>query len=185
MTVIVIAILVALPIILHFLPMPPDISITGNAMGRQMSETMFEAGVLFLAAQFLLGFFIWKFAGHGSSSAIRRLTGGASAMIIFAVVVVGVEILAFGRVGEKTWAAMYFTPAPVDSLLIQAEAEQFAYYFRYPRADRKLGPMHLDKIDDASENYFGLDRKADPDSRDDISPVLVVPVNSMGIDFEF
>jgi len=78
-----------------------------------------------------------------------------------------------------------FHTAPVDSLLIQAEAEQFAYYFRYPRADRKLGPMHLDKIDDASENYFGLDRKADPDSRDDISPVLVVPVNSMGIDFEF
>jgi hypothetical protein len=63
---------------------------------------------------------------------------------------------------------MYLTPAPVDALLIQAQAEQFAYYFRYPGADGKLGPMHLDKIDDASENYFGLDRKADPDSRDDI-----------------
>jgi hypothetical protein len=91
-TVIVIAILVALPIILHFQPMPPDISTTGNAPDRQMSETMFEAGVLFLAAQFLLGFCVWKFAGHGSSSAILTLPGGASAIVIFAVVVVGVEV---------------------------------------------------------------------------------------------
>lgn len=41
-------------------------------------------------------------------------------MITFAVVVVDVEILALGVVGEKTWAAMYFTPASEDALLIQA-----------------------------------------------------------------
>lgn len=55
-------------------------------------------------------------------------------------------------------AGMYFTPASSDALLIEAQAQQFAYYYRYPGPDGRLGPTHPDKIDDASQNYFGLDQ---------------------------
>jgi len=176
--VIIIAILAVLPIARHSWPMPPNISTTGEAIDRQMMETTLGAGALFLAAQLLLGWFVWQFAGRGHESAIRRFPGGTTAILVFAIVVVGAEVLALGLVGEKSWAAMYFKPASSNALLIEAQAQQFAYYFRYPGPDGRLGPTHLDKVDDASQNYFGLDRAADPDSKDDIvSTVLAVGVN--------
>jgi len=91
---------------------------------------------------------------------------------------VGTEVVALGIVSERTWSAVYLTPASRGALQVEAQAEQFAYSFRYPGADGKFGPVHLDKIDDANQNFFGLDTTADPDSRDDIvTAQLAVPVN--------
>jgi cytochrome c oxidase subunit 2 len=176
--VIIVAVLAAVPIFRHTWPAPQPISSTGHTVDREMKETMIEAGVLFLAAQLLLGFFVWRFADRKVSMPIRRFPGGAGALIVFAIVVVGIEVLALGMVGERAWAAMYFTPSSSNALLVQAQAEQFAYNFRYPGPDGRLGPTHLDKVDDANQNSFGLDKQLDPDSRDDIvSNVLAVPVN--------
>jgi cytochrome c oxidase subunit II len=56
--------------------------------------------------------------------------------------------------------------------------QQFAYYFRYPGADGKFGPVHTDKIDASIGNYFGLDRANDNVSKDDVvSAELVLPEN--------
>ena len=61
---------------------------------------------------------------------------------------------------------------------IQAQAGQFAFYFRYPGVDGKFGPLHPDKIDEGNSNFFGLDPANDVESRDDIvSGELAVPVN--------
>jgi cytochrome c oxidase subunit 2 len=61
---------------------------------------------------------------------------------------------------------------------IQAQAGQFAFYFRYPGVDGKFGPLHPDKIDEGNANFFGLDPANDVESRDDIvSAELDVPVN--------
>ncbi len=54
-TVVIIAILSAIPILRHTWPMPEDISTHGHLIDEQMSETMAEAGIAFLAAQFILG----------------------------------------------------------------------------------------------------------------------------------
>jgi len=73
---------------------------------------------------------------------------------------------------------VYFTSASPDAVQIQAQAEQFAFYFRYPGPDGKFGGIHPDKIDEGNQNYFGLDPANDVDARDDIvSGELVVPVN--------
>ena len=65
----VIALLSAVPIITHHwfgsdisFALPEDISTHGHAIDEQLSETMIEAGLSFLAAQILLAFFVWKFA---------------------------------------------------------------------------------------------------------------------------
>ena len=55
MTIIVIAIASAIPIILHTWYPPPDISTHGQAIDEQMSETMVEAGVSFLGRTNHLG----------------------------------------------------------------------------------------------------------------------------------
>jgi len=67
-TIIVIAILSAIPILRHTWVAPEDISTHGRLIDEQMSETMAEAGIAFLAAQFVLAFFI-----SGSSPTPARI----------------------------------------------------------------------------------------------------------------
>jgi cytochrome c oxidase subunit 2 len=61
---------------------------------------------------------------------------------------------------------------------VQAQAGQFAFYFRYPGIDGKFGPLHPDKIDEGNANYFGLDPANDVESRDDVvTGEMAIPVN--------
>jgi len=87
-------------------------------------------------------------------------------------------VLALTFVGSKVWAGIYQTPPDPNSLQIDVQSEQFAFYFRYPGPDGKFGATHPELINEASENYFGLDPKNDVSARDDIVvPTLTIPVN--------
>jgi cytochrome c oxidase subunit 2 len=181
----VIALLSAVPVITHTwfgtgisLTPPEDISTHGHAIDDQMKDTMVEAGISFLAAQLLLAFFVWKFADRKPDAEIKTFPGGAKLMVTLAVLLVGTEILALGVLGQKAWANVYFKPAAPDALQVQAQAGQFAFYFRYPGADGKFGALHPDKIDEGNSNFFGLDPANDVDSRDDIvTGELAIPVD--------
>jgi len=172
-----IAIASAVPIFMHIWEPPPDISLHGYAIDRQISETMFEAGVCFLGAQLLLAFFVWRFSGR-RDGIIKHFPGGAKAIVLAALVLVGSEILALGVAGQKAWASVYFTPPAPNALQIQAQAGQFAFYFRYPGPDKKFGAFHPDKINEGELNFFGLDPENDVASRDDIvTAELAIPAN--------
>ncbi|HMK22510.1 MAG TPA: hypothetical protein VK466_09265 [Terriglobales bacterium] len=182
---VVIALLSAIPIVTHhwfgssisFAP-PEDISTHGHAIDEQLSDTMLEAGLSFLAAQIVLAVFVWQFAGRKSDAEIKTFPGGAKWLVIAALALVGTEMLALGVLGQKAWASVYFTPARPDALQIQAQAGQFAFYFRYPGADGKFGSLHPDKIDEGNSNFFGLDPANDVESRDDIvTGELAIPTN--------
>ena len=177
-TIILIAIGSAIPILMHTWVAPVDISTHGALIDEQMSETMAEAGISFLAAQIILAIFIWKFASHRKEDKIRTFPGGARGLVAAAVILVGIEVLALGAFGVKAWASVYFTPPSANAMPIQAQAGQFAFYFRYPGPDGKFGPIHPDKIDEGSQNFYGLDPATDPDSKDDIvTAELGIPVN--------
>src|SRR5215471_14442704 len=180
--IVVIALLSAIPIISHTfmgasVTLPEDISTHGKAIDEQLSVTMAEAGISFLAAQLVLGLFVWHFANR-NSGATKTLPGGATAMVIVAFLFVGAEVLALGLVGSKAWGMVYFKPAAADAMQVQAQAGQFAFYFRYAGPDGKFGQIHPDKIDEGNSNFFGFDLENDMAARDDItSGELVVPVN--------
>ncbi len=175
---VVIALASAYPIVTHMFPLPEDISTHGHAIDEQLNDTMWEAGVSFVAAQLVLAFFVWSFTGRKEGSPLKNFPGGARVMVIAAFLLVGTEILALGVLGQKAWANVYFAPSKPDAIQIQAQAEQFAFYFRYPGADGKFGTIHPDKIDEGNQNYFGLDPANEVEARDDIvSGELVVPVN--------
>jgi cytochrome c oxidase subunit II len=177
-TIIVIAIASAIPIVLHTWEPPVDISTHGPMIDSQMSETMVEAGICFLAAQFVLGFFIWRFSSRPPGEKIKMFPGGARALVIAAVIVVGIEVMALGIFGTKAWASIYFTPPSANAMPVQVQAGQFAFYFRYPGPDGKFGPIHPEMINEATENFFGLDTTHDQDSKDDIvTAEMAVPVN--------
>jgi cytochrome c oxidase subunit II len=175
---VIIAIASAYPIVTQMFPMPEDISTHGHAIDEQLNDTMWEAGISFVAAQLVLAFFVWSFTGRKAGSQLKNFPGGARVMVIAAILLVGTEILALGVLGQKAWASVYFAPAKPDAIQIQAQAEQFAFYFRYAGADGKFGNIHPDKIDEGNQNYFGLDPANEVEARDDIvSGELVVPVN--------
>jgi len=58
---------------------PEDISTHGALIDEQLSETMAEAGISFLAAQFVLAFFIWKFSNPAPDAKLKNFPGGAKA----------------------------------------------------------------------------------------------------------
>jgi cytochrome c oxidase subunit II len=177
-TIIVIAILSAIPILMHTWDAPADISTHGHLIDEQMSETMTEAGISFLAAQLLLALFVWQFSNRGTESKLKKFPGGAKALVIAALLVVGVEVLALGVFGVKAWAGVYLTPPSANAMPIQVQAGQFAFYFRYPGPDGKFGPIHPERINEGSQEFFGLDKEHDPESRDDIvTAEMAIPVN--------
>jgi cytochrome c oxidase subunit 2 len=177
-TIILIAIGSAIPIVRGTWTQPPDISVHGPEIDRQYHETMWEAGLAFLAAQIILALFIWKYSNRPADAEITRLPGGATGLVLAAILLVGTEVLALGVFGVRAWASVYFAPPGRDAIPIQVQAGQFAFYFRYTGPDGKFGPLHPDKINEANENFFGLDTVNDPESKDDIvAAEMAVPVN--------
>jgi cytochrome c oxidase subunit II len=177
-TIILIAIGSAIPIVMHTWDMPEDISTHGHMIDDQFADTMLEAGISFLASQILLALFIWKFSSFKAGDKVKNLPGGARGLVIAAFLLVGTEALALGVFGVKAWATVYFTPPAANALPIQIQAGQFAFYFRYPGPDGTFGPLHPDQISEANANFFGLDTTHDQDSKDDIvTAELAIPVN--------
>jgi cytochrome c oxidase subunit 2 len=175
---ILIAVLSAIPILRHTWWMPADISTHGAPIDEQMSETMAEAGISFLASQILLAILVWKFSQPKPGEKMRNFPGGAMGLVIAAFLLVGTEVLALGAFGAKAWAKIYFTPPAANAMPIQVQAGQFAFYFRYPGPDKTFGPIHPDQINEGTQNFFGLDVDHDADSKDDIvTAEMAVPVN--------
>jgi cytochrome c oxidase subunit 2 len=174
----VIALVSAAFFAMHTWWLPVDISTTGPAVDHQLTETLIGTGVLFLAGQLLLGAFAWGSSGRNSDRKVKAFPGGATPLVVAAILVVGVEIFTLTFVGSKVWGAIYLAPPEAGALQIDVQAEQFAFYFRYPGPDGKFGAVYPDKIDDGSGNYFGLDPANDVAARDDVVVgSLVVPVN--------
>ena len=177
-TIIVIAIVSAIPVVMHTWEYPENISTHGKMIDDQMDDTMWEAGLSFLASQIILALFIWKFSGPRADGKILTFPGGAKGLVMAAIVLVGVEVFALGIFGVKAWGQIYFTPPGADAMPIQVQAGQFAFYFRYPGPDGKFGALHPEIISEANQNYFGLDPEHDVEARDDIvTAELAIPVN--------
>src|SRR5438477_76890 len=128
--------------------------------------------------QLALAVFAWRYGDRHDGRPVKAFPGGATPMVVFAAVLVGAEILALTLVGAKVWAGIFQTPPDPNSLQIDVQAEQFAFYFRYPGPDGRFGATHPELINEANENYFGLDPARDTTARDDIVvPTLTIPVN--------
>lgn len=158
--------------------MPADISVLGVGIDRQMTETMISSGVLFVISQLVLAAFVWRYSERGDGRPIRIFPGGAAPMVVGATLLVGAEIAVLSLVGSKVWGGIFLSRPDPHALQVDVQAEQFAFYFRYPGRDGRFGTAHPELVDDASENFFGLDPANDTTARDDIvSASLVIPVN--------
>src|SRR6202158_1719280 len=166
-TIILIAIGSAIPIVMHTWQLPQDISKHGPLIDEQYADTMAEAGISFLVSQILRAFFIWKFSNVKPGTKTKNFPGGAMGLVIAAFLLVGTEVLALGVFGAKAWASVYFTPPAANAMPVQVQAGQFAFYFRYPGPDGKFGPLHPDKIKRPTATFLGLETPHAPIPKDD------------------
>lgn len=176
--IIVITIISAVPLLRHTWWMPPDISTHGAMIDRQMIHTMAGAGVAFLISQFLLAGFIWSSSSSQPGMRLKTIPGGCWSAVSIAFVLVGIEVLALGSFGVKSWAAIYLTSPSPGAMPIEVQAGQFAFYFRYPGGDGSFGPAHPEMISETTQNFFGLDPDHDSAAKDDIvTAEMGIPVN--------
>jgi len=176
--VVIITLAIGYCVIAHVWWMPVDISLHGPNIDHQIEETIFGAGILFVAGQLVLAAFSFLYGDSKGARKMKPFPGGAKPLIIFACVVVGIEILVLSFVGSKAWGSVYFTPPDPNSVRIDVQAGQFAFYFRYPGSDGTFGTLHPELINEGSQNFFGLDMDHDADSKDDIvTAELAIPVN--------
>ena len=158
--------------------LPTDISVLGAGIDNQLGETMVASGVLFVVSQLVLAGFVWQYGDTGVARPIKIFPGGAMPMVAGATLLVSAEILVLTLVGTKVWGGIFLSPPDPSSLQVDVQAEQFAFYFRYPGPDGKFGVAHPELIDPGSGNFFGLDPANDTTARDDIvTATLAVPVN--------
>ena len=93
----IIALISAAIFAMHVWWLPPDISVLGEGIDHQLSETMVASGVLFVLAQLALAVFVWR--SSGSTGPIKIFPGGATPMVVLAITLVGIEILVLSFVG--------------------------------------------------------------------------------------
>ncbi len=161
----------------HYWWFPIDISTHGYAMDHQFTLTFIITGIIFVLAQLGLAYFVWRYRDQGNGQKATYSHGNnileATWTVACAILFIGLNLM-----GYRIWAGIQFTgPAP-GALKVEVWGQQFAWYFRYPGPDGQFGPTHVEKVDDATGNFLGLDREHDPASRDDIvTATLAVPVN--------
>lgn len=151
-------------------------------LDHQFVNTGIAMGIAFLVAQVGLGYMLWRFRDRGSKVRAGYYSGHSRpevliivvAACLFMAVDIGVDLL-----GGHLWAAERFRPPQANATVVEVNAMQFAWYFRYAGPDGKFGATKPE-LEDASaggESAVGLDT-SDPASKDDfVSGVMYVPIN--------
>jgi cytochrome c oxidase subunit II len=151
---------------------PPPISQHGLAYDAQFLRTLAVVGIIFVLAQFALGWVIVRFRNDGRPA---RYSHGNNKLETLWTTATAVLFLGLVVMGAKIWAAVHFDEAPPDAIPIEVMSKQFAWNFRYPGPDGQFGRTDLKLVNDAAGNPFGIDDK-DPAGKDDIvSASLKVP----------
>jgi len=161
----------------HYWWFPVDISTHGAAMDHQFTLTLIICGVVFVASQLGLAWFVFKYRERGDGRQATYSHGNNALEVTWTtaatIVFVGLNLL-----GYHVWAQTHFTGASPGALRIEAWGEQFQWYFRYPGPDGQFGTSHPERMNDGTGNYLGLDREHDPAAKDDIvTATLAIPAN--------
>jgi cytochrome c oxidase subunit II len=145
---------------------PALASVHGADIDHIFGAVLLVSGIVFILVQGTLGYFIARYGQSGSERASYWHDNPKAEAILLISTAVILTVLVF--MGQRVWAAIYFSEAPADSLVVQATGEQFQWNFHYPGPDGAFG--RLDNTLISSTNYIGLDT-SDPVAKDDIVTV--------------
>ena len=177
---VIIWIITILSVVLFFVRkwwFPEPISQHAPALDRQFMITIVVVGISFAAAQFALGWAVWKFRDTGKPGDRAIYTHGSNRLEVLWTVITAVIFIALAVMGQSVWASLRLHDAPPGSYTVEVVAQQFQWNFHYAGADNKFGRTDPALIDDGTLNFIGLD-PADAAGRDDsVTAALAIPVN--------
>lgn len=157
--------------------LPADISTHGAAIDRQFNLTFIITGIIFVLAQIGLAYMVWRYRERGAGGKANYYHGN-NVMELTWTVTTAIIFIGLNLMGYRIWANIQFVGAAPGAVQVEVWGQQFQWYFHYPGSDGQFGAYHVDKVDDATGNFLGLDREHDPAARDDIvTSTLAVPVN--------
>jgi cytochrome c oxidase subunit II len=153
---------------------PAPISALASAFDTQFTRTLWLTGFGFLLVQLLLIYLVVRYRNRGKAPA--KFTGNARLELMWTT---ATALLFFGLalMGMPVFTVPHLGPEAPDAEIIEVDAHQFAWNFRWPGPDRKFGRTDLRLISDAGSNPLGRDM-TDPAGKDDIvAATLRVPVD--------
>jgi cytochrome c oxidase subunit 2 len=154
--------------------LPPLAASGAAAIDQHFTYTYLAMGVVFLAAQLGLGYLAWRYRDRGQKV---QFSHGNTTMEVTWTLLTAVLFIGLNLSGEKIWAESRFAGAGPQAVKVEVTGLQFAWYFRYPGPDGKLGRTKPDLEDASVGNPVGVDPD-DPASKDDIvSGTMYLPVN--------
>jgi cytochrome c oxidase subunit 2 len=158
--------------------LPAGASSSAAAIDHHFAVTYILMGIVFVAAQVILGFFAWKYRDRPSAPKARYFHGNNTLELIWTVLT-AVLFIGLNLMSSSIWAAERFRPAGPGALQVEVTGMQFAWYFRYAGPDGRFGATKPELIDPSAggEAAIGLDL-ADAASKDDVvTGTMYVPVN--------
>jgi cytochrome c oxidase subunit 2 len=158
--------------------LPHGAAAAAAGIDHHFTTTFILMGVVFVAAQLALGYFVWKYREGGSPAKVSYSHGNTKMEIVWTllttVLFVGLNLASY-----PLWSSERLDQAGASAVRVEVTGMQFAWYFRYPGPDGKFGATNPELVDASAggEAALGLDPK-DPASKDDVvTGTMVVPVN--------
>ena len=145
--------------------MTPLSSEHGSGIDQMFQLTLLITGVLFVLLQFALAVLITRFRNRGADTSARPVRHRVEYRfaLIAGIVIFGVDVTVFA-LGESQFFEMWHS-SPAGAAIVEVNASQFMWHFRYPGADGAFGKTNRALI--SLDNPTGLDPK-DPASKDDV-----------------
>jgi cytochrome c oxidase subunit 2 len=157
--------------------LPVGASAAAAGIDHYFTVTFILMGIVFVAAQGILGYFAWRYRDRGSSSAARYSHGNNGLEIAWTVLTF-ILFVGLNLMSSSIWASERFRPAQAGAVQVEVTGMQFQWYFRYPGPDGKFGATRPELIDPSAggEGAVGLDA-TDPASKDDlVTGTMYLPV---------
>jgi cytochrome c oxidase subunit 2 len=158
--------------------LPTGASAAAAGIDHHFATTYILMGIVFVAAQVILGFFAWKYRDRAVGSPARYTHGNNTLEIVWTVLTL-ILFVGLNLMSSSIWASERFRPAETGALQVEVTGMQFAWYFRYAGPDGKFGATKPELIDPSAggEGAIGLDT-TDAASKDDVvSGTMYAPVN--------
>jgi cytochrome c oxidase subunit 2 len=149
------------------------VAITAEALAydRQFTWTLWITGIIFVAAQILLAWTILR----GRKRRVASSANGNGRLELTWLTITGALFITLSVLGSRGWAKVPNRLAGEE--IVEVDAHQFAWNFRYPGPDGRFGHTAIGFISDAGGNPVGIDPK-DPAGKDDIvTASLRIPAN--------
>ncbi len=155
--------------------MPATISVMARDINAQFFFTLVVTGVVFVLAQGLLGWFIFKYRQRDGRRA--QYVHGNNLIEVGGAVIIGVVFVGLAVAAQRVWSELHLEGSQPNSVIVEVTGEQFAWTMRYAGADGAFGETSP-ALYDAANNPIGI-KPDDPAGQDDIVVLneLVVPVN--------